>query len=281
MKNIFLAILFVTGVSATITAHPKNQTDENYYHEFEEGATSRLLADNVNVRETASKTGTVLVNIPIGTDVTILKKAKEKMTADGFTSNWYKIQFKHNNKDQSGYVWGGLIADDWQPAEDDFGLFYLYGVSSYDNSKASSGENGLKLQVRACKNRKEVSRIVFDAAGGLDVWHSMSVTGGRGISTIKNLISFEENEHMSGGVAAKSVIVWDGQKLIYATKLTQLSDGPIYASDDLIFPEDEEGKNGVIIREKIVEEIDEDGESTINSHVKTEYIWTGTGLKKK
>lgn len=286
MKNRFFVCVIILATTLLSFAHPtKNLDGYEGYHQFAEGAECRLLADNVNIRESASKTATVLVNIPIGTEVTIVENTNEEMTMNGFTCTWYKVTFKHEGTKKEGYVWGGLIADGWGVSEKDPDVLFLYGVASCKKEKEPSyREYVLKLQMRACKNNKEVSKIEFEAAGDLKIWHAISTTTGRGIAGINTIIQFEESQQMCAGINGYTIIFWDTQKLIYATMLRPGGDAPMFATDDLIFPEDEGGVKGKIIRDEQVGEYQDtengEGKEVIESHLRVEYTWTGTTLKK-
>src|SRR5688572_7302430 len=122
MKKLFLFLFLIT--SQFLIAQ------ERTYHQFEDNATCYLIADNVNVRESASSKGKIVTNIPIGTEVKILKKADETLKLNGFETNWYKVEFKAQDKIQSGYVWGGLIADDWVTCKSDESIRFMSAISS-------------------------------------------------------------------------------------------------------------------------------------------------------
>ena len=74
---------------------------DNIYHQYSADDICYLLADRVNLRDQASTKGKVIANLPIGTEITIIKKTALTLRLKGFESNWYKI--KANEK--QGYIW--------------------------------------------------------------------------------------------------------------------------------------------------------------------------------
>ncbi len=257
-----------------------NSTRGNHkYHQFKVGATSYLLADNVNVRATPSSKGAVVTNLPIGTALKITEVSDKKLRLNGFETNWYKISFKAKDDVTTGYVWGGLIAEGAIKSANSSRLLFLYGVASL--KEEGNSDRGL-IQVRACKNKRELSRVDLKTAGDyLHISHSLANYGNRGLTGIEDIIEFEEIEEMCGGVNACSIIFWDGKDLVYVKTKRPFGDAPFYASDNLIFPDDKGGAKGKIIHEEQEGWYDEDKEADVlTSHKKVEYAWTGKALKQ-
>ncbi len=273
-KQFFLLVL-VTLVSHTISAQGHNQ-----YHYFAENDTCYLLADNVNVRNLASSKGDIIANIPIGTQVVILEQSTEKLTLHGLELPWYQVKFDT----LVGYIWGGLIADGWIQSPNDKDLIFMYGVSSCrsKNLEWDTKAKQVKLQIRACKNNKELSKLELNAVGSLEnMFRTINISGNKGLSSLKNIVNISLSQEMCGGINEEYVIFWQKEKLYYAFALSPWADVPIVIEDRLIFPTDKGGKKNIIIQEKKrLEYIDDSLEkAVIDYHKKIEYKWTGTKLK--
>lgn len=283
MRTLLLLILLSLNINLFAQEEYVNYADgTTTYHEFEEGQESYLLADNVNVRSSTSTTSTVVANLPIGTKVKIIEKSRAKLRLNGFKTNWYKISFKSSNNVSTGYVWGGLIAEGTIVSAKDTDILFMYGVASLKaNAEGKFPEKLLKIQLRACKENKELSRISIDSDGSLNIYHWLGNRGNRGLNKVEDIIEFGESEQACAGMNAYHIVFWDGKDLLPVTTLYPGGDAPYYASDDLIFPSDPKGVKGKIIRDQQEGWYDDETEKDIvERHKQVAYIWTGEVLKK-
>lgn len=271
MKNLWVILLFCTQLLVAQT-----------YHQFEAGDECYLIADNVNVRATASTKGDIIANVPIGTKVEIVKQSAEKIRLKGFKTNWYKVKFTAEGKEQTGYVWGGLIAEGAVVCQADGAVLFLYGIERVKTqNKGEYAYNDVELQLRACKNNQELSKVTFEGAGMLSIFHGIKNFGSRGVRGVLDVVEIEESQEMCAGINLYNVVFWDGKKLSHVIALNPGGDAPYYASDELIYPSDKKGTRGVIIRDQQEGYWDEESnKDVIESHKRVEYIWTETGLKK-
>lgn len=253
------------------------------YHQFEDGEERYLLADNVNIRAEASSKAKIVTNLPIGTGIKIIEKSDNRLRLNGFKTNWYKVSFDSNEGKKTGYVWGGLIAEGSIISASDSKVSFLYGIASV--KKEMRGEYVMEkgvIQLRACRNKEELSRIELKAAGNqLDLFHWLADYGNKGLTNVKDIIEYGESAEMCGGINAYNLIFWDGKKLVYATTLNPFGDAPYYTRDALIFPFDKGGVKGKIIGDQEVGWFDDEKDTNVvESHKQVEYIWTGETLKQ-
>lgn len=254
----------------------------NKYHTFEVGDKRYLLADNVNVRATASSKAAIVTNLPIGTAIEITEVSDEKLRLSGFKINWYKVSFKSKDRATEGYVWGGLISEGTIACANDPSVQFLYGVASLrKNKEGDYPTQKLTLQLRACKNNKELSKIKIENETEIEMFHYIKNYGNKGLDKIKDIIELGESQSVCAGYNGYNMVFWDGQKLTYVTTLTPGGDGGYYSSDDLIFPSDKGGERGKIINDqKVGYDVGEAEESILESHKRVEYVWTGEKLKQ-
>ena len=203
----------VVSVHLSIAQDDDYTYGKNYmYHSFEEGQECKLVADNVNVRSAASTKGDILANIPIGTDLKILQQSEKTLRLKGFTSNWYKVSFENKGKTQSGYVWGGLIADVWISSKIDNDLIFLFGAERFKKIEHEGGwiEEKITAQMRACKKNKELSKLSFDLGGGLNVSRWIGSLGDKSVSGVKEVLSAGASQDMCAGYYGENIVFWDG-----------------------------------------------------------------------
>ncbi|MFT5645501.1 MAG: hypothetical protein ACI976_000171 [Aureispira sp.] len=256
------------------------------YHQFEVGEKRYLLADKVNIRAEASSKSAVVTNLPIGTAVKIIEISDKKLRLNGFKTNWYKVSFSANNvndKVTKGYVWGGLIAEGTIAAATDPKLLFLYGIASVkkENKEEKISGKGF-IQLRACKENKELSKIrITSASEYLELDHWLVNYGNKGLETIQDIIEFGESAPYCGGVNAYNIVFWDGKKLLKATTLYPGGEGRYYTRDALIFPSEKGGVKGKIIGDQEVGWFDDEKDTNVvESHKQVEYTWTGETLKQ-
>lgn len=280
MNKLLLLVLLLAVQSLYAQVFISNHS----YHQFQIGSDCKLIADNVNVREEASTKASIIANIPIGTDVKILKQSSKTLKLKGFSCNWYKVSFSNKGKKTEGYIWGGLIADAFiESSEKD--VYYMVGITTFAEVKKNEyySEYDMKVQVRASKNNKELDRIEFKVEGGLSISRTMERFGDKSVAGIKDIFEFGVSQNMCAGLNEYYVIFWDGKKLFHVADLTPGGDAPYYFLDEFIYPEDEEnrGKKGRIIRNFKEGYYDDTGDKdVVESHHQVEYEWTGKELKK-
>jgi uncharacterized protein YgiM (DUF1202 family) len=286
MRIILLLLLLLSlenvGFAQEEEAYVDYAEGNEKYHQFKVGTSSYLLADNVNVRATPSSKGSIVINLPIGTAVKIVEKSDKQLRINGFKTNWYKVSFKAENKAITAYVWGGLIAEGSVMSANSK-VRFLYGIASFKTGyEAEMGAEQAMIQVRACKNKQQLSKIELRNAGNyLNIYHWLGNYGNKGLENVEDILEFGESKRMCAGLNAYNMIFWTGKKLVYATALYPGVDAPYYASDNLIFPSDKGGEKGKIIKEQIEGWYDDEKEvDVIERHKRVEYIWTGEKLKQ-
>lgn len=114
--------------------------------EKKEGGTYHVFAENVNVRKDSNVQADILTKLQPGEKVKIVKKTKVIFTQGTSKEYWYQIQ----TNNQTGYVWGGLIADGFTQQEKFLILIRNTGVKSK------------KLELKVLKENKVISSLTFE-----------------------------------------------------------------------------------------------------------------------
>lgn len=258
--------------------------DGGTYAEFDDKSTAVLASDRVNIRESASTKAAVLATPPIGTTVTIEGSSETLLKQNGLEAPWYRVRFNQNGTNKTGYVWGGLISEnvEYQTKTD---VQFVYSVESvkYETVKYDGGEyetHSLRLQVRACKDGKELHKLSFDAVGGLMYTHQLFVDDAKGIPLVKNVLQFDFPGESCGSESGTVYVFWDGKQLLLAKQTSSFADYPVFAHEELLFPTDEGGKAGKLLLKTESGEYEEDKEEpTYNERSTKIFTWTGSELK--
>lgn len=231
-----------------------------------------LLANKVNVRSSASTSGSIVANLPIGTEVEVLEETGN-LKLKGLEMPWAKISFQDEGRNKLGYVWTGFLARDRYELTDN--TYLVWGVE-----KLSEGEymNDVSFQFRVYRNGQELSKTSVNSIGDVHIYREVRVFGDRGVKGVRNIIEHEFSAEYCGGAMGTVVFFWDGKTLHHARTLHDGADAPMWYSEEFVYPEDSAGLGDKIlwISETGGEE-DESGEEFIETD-QSLFRWTGSKL---
>lgn len=268
-KLILLFSLFIPFLIVAEGSYQSFRTDNEYY----------LLADNVNIRSTASTSSNIVATLPIATKITFKEKLSSTLKVGKLTANWSKISFTHPKTKQvkQGYVWGGFIAEECLESKSNPALCFLYGLSEI--KIIGKDQKEIHLQIRVIQNQKEIYKTTFKAVGSEYISRYVECFGNKGVPKIHNILNFSFSQEMCGGLNGDIVFFWDGEKLFLVKQFNNGSDAPFYLYSMFLYPTDDGGKQGRIILKTEDGGEDEEGKEYENIE-KEEYYWTGIELRK-
>lgn len=254
-----LLVILPAGSSAFAAEEDKRI----YSGEFEKNAVTYIFGENTNVRKSSKiEAGNIAARLEAGSKVKILSKGPEH-TIDGFTQNWYEIEYEAAGKTGTGFVWGGFLAMAFAftgGEEKRGGGIALAGIKKY------SPKDGFTGELRICENGKIISRAEFiphNMAGGekqsaYSYGVSASIAGPAGLAGVKNIIKVSCAYEACGYPNGSSYFAWDGKKIKYITKDEYISEaGCFHYEKKVIFPEEKGGEKGRIVVEENSSEFDE------------------------
>ena len=232
----YLTLIF-TFISLLVQAQEETDLSFPLAHEYIEKTHAYLLADEVNLRDCASKDCEKIAVLSIGSKLTLLERSEAIETINGIRSNWYKV----DSGQAKGWVWGGLIAT------------YSFGSYMDPTIKFVAGlekktEEGYYCQIRAIRDEEEVSRISIKSFAHEIGW--IKNIGKMGMENIDDVIHIEIPCVGGCGCTAGNVVVfWDGAKLHFVDNLMGTADGNYSEYVDFIYPADMEGRKGILIKQ--------------------------------
>ena len=270
------ALFFI--LSAGYSAFAAEEDKRIYSAEFEKNAVTYIFGENTNVRRSGRiEAGNIVVKLEAGRKVKILSKGAEH-TIDGFTQNWYEIEYEAGGKTGTGFVWGGFLAMAFvfMGGEEKGGAaIALTGIKKY------SQKEGFTAELRVCENGKVMSRVEFiphNMAGGekqsaYSYGVSASMTGPAGLAGVKNIIRINCAYEACGYPNGSSYFAWDGKETKYIMKDEYISEaGCFHYEKKVIFPEDKGGEKGRIVVEENSSEFDEAKNDYILKSSKKEFF---------
>lgn len=220
MKKTALIVFALMATFSFSQDYYKDLGVVGYYHEFQENDVEVLYGDNVVLRKKPSIDARAIDTLLIGSEVTILKNTKEKITVNGRESNWYKVE---TNKG-TGYIAGGLIS--MTSREFNGGTYLVITAGS---------EFEPKFRVRYLKKGEYYGKEgrLGHSSFQLEVEENKGLDGVEGMLTIK---LFAESCGTDGGI---HYIFNNGEKLFNAIHCRSVSDGGVFwFSEKLEFPEE-------------------------------------------
>jgi len=197
LKNSILALVLL--VTANVFAQNQEVVFQTTDLSPASESTKYLLADDVALRDCPTTFCQKITTIAIGTKVRLLEKSEINETIDNVTSRWYKVKLGPD----TGWIWGGLIAQETLASNVDTGVKFVFGEQSFDTS--FSFENEKRYQVRAIKNGVEVDKIVL-TGHEFDVLNAKNVAR-KDIETGADVISLSEGSEDSCGCELTEVYV--------------------------------------------------------------------------
>lgn len=131
------------------------QNTYNVEHSFIKGSYNYLISNNVNIRSGPSINNSTVANLPIGTRLEIIEETNYIYTYKNINFPWYKVSFFQGNRETTGYVVGGFIAEESWGSNEINKTILLAGLYKY------YPDGSMKYQIRAVQDNKELDKIEF------------------------------------------------------------------------------------------------------------------------
>ncbi|WP_370424791.1 SH3 domain-containing protein [Tenacibaculum dicentrarchi] len=256
MKQLILTLMLFLAVFFNVTAQENIFGKEN---EFPANEIRYVFGDNVKLREASDVNSKVILLLKIGAEITVLEKTANFLFYNGINSYWYKVAYKNS----TGFILGGLISLDKKEVDNSKYLLSL--------KKENSAYYIIVRVVNEDKPYLENSSLL-----GVEQGFSMKTFDSQGVMSIENMAYIDFIVESCGFNGGGYYLFNDGSTLKKAIELTQIGDGGNWFGEELIFPRNKNGKDGVILYEKEIGEIlDEKTNHTKIIIEKKELVWKG------
>lgn len=226
MKSIYFFLICFSALAY-------GQSEEDYYlieqHTFEKGSTQYLFGDRVVLRSGPTKESNSLDTLSIGSAVKIIEQTDQYSEMGGMQWPWYKV--KAGKK--TGYVLAGLISF---PSEATLGGRYLVSMRRTEE-QAFARYRFLKEDGEFLEGESQLNTWKFE----------IEVHDNRGVDGLQNMLYLDYFAEACGIDGGGIYIFNDGNSLIEAIRVSRVADGgAFWYTEELIFPTDEEGLEGII-----------------------------------
>ncbi len=244
---------------------------------LEELSHEYLMAHKVFLREKPSLKAKKLTLLNIGTQLVLWEKSQNSDEINGIKSNWYRV----NAGDQTGWVWGGMIAQKAFGSEADYRVKFVYGYESSTTDELGMVET--KYQLRAFKNGFQLDKIVLDSLHAIPA--NIENIGNKGIFNVEDIIALGLEDPRSGSEVGTSYVFWNNGKFTNVANLIDYYDVAYTKTESFVFPSDMEGIRSTVALKTVItnHEVSPENGMVRNtpSYTTSFYTWNGYKLSKK
>lgn len=236
-----------------------------------------LLAHKVFLREKPSVRSKKLTLLDIGTKMVLWEKSLYAKEIDGIKSHWYRV----TTGDQTGWVWGGMIAQKSFGSIADNQVKFVYGYES--STKNEAGVTETTYQLRAFKNGQQLDKMVLDSLAAIPV--HIENHGSLGLFNVEDVITVDLADKDTGYQVGKSYLFWNNGRFKKVADLIDYADTNYLKTEHFVFPSDMQGvKSTILLKTTITKNIKSLDDALAQDNVEfitTPYEWNGSKLIKK
>jgi len=238
-----------------------------------------LLAHKVFLREKPSVRSKKVTLLDIGTKMVLWEKSLYAKEIDGIKSHWYRV----TTGDQTGWVWGGMIAQKSFGSIADNQVKFVYGYES--SAKNASGVTETTYQLRAFKNGQQLDKMVLDSLAAIPVPVHIENHGSLGLFNVEDVITVDLADKDTGYQVGKSYVFWNNGRFKKVADLIDYADTNYLKTEHFVFPSDMQGvKSTILLKTTITKNIKSLNDALAQDNVEfitTPYVWNGSKLIKK
>jgi hypothetical protein len=242
MRNI---LLFFMILALQVTE--AQDYDSNPYFQFTEGDTVHLFSENVNIYEYPDFESAVICKYKAGNKLILKDKEEIIAVKNGLSVPFYELSPQPGQSFKKGFIWSGDIAMKSENFSKDQNLIFLFGISKIEKSKEKNKADELYLSCKILSNDKLLANKEFKALGDLSFYRYLNVYDNKGVRGIKNILNFELRNYYNAGDYGTQVLFWDGKKISVVRDMKNTDDPPCYYTENLIYPNDDEGVKDYIL----------------------------------
>lgn len=236
-----------------------------------------LLAHRVFLREKPSLKAKRLTVLDIGTRMILREESEKSQEINGIKSNWYRVTVRN----ATGWIWGGMIAQDAFGSEADYEVKFVYGLES--NTTTEAGVNETKYQLRAFKDGVQLDKIVLDSLAAMPV--AIENIGNKGLFNVEDIIALDLIDFNSGNFTGKSYVFWNNGKFTNVANLRDYETDSYAKSEYFVFPSDMRGIKSIVELKTTILDKNLASKNGIARYPKKRtssfYTWNGHKLVKK
>ncbi len=284
-KGVFMGhilLLLLIMVLSSINLLGQTVGHNSQHHTLGIVSMQYLIADRVSLRKGPSSSTALVKTLDIATPLYALKESGTMETIKGIASSWYQVVA---GKD-TGWVWGGFIAQATAGSNEDPTVKFLVGFSGLDTVRGKDyAFETMHMQIRAVRGNTQLDRIIIPLKAD---WVEAYYWGRKGVKGVHDIIVVHQPcySESCGCTVGDHFVFWDGAKLSKVYSALGMADAECSEGESIVFPSDMGGEEGYI---KLVQQLSTDVDSLGNSledsecgdvqvEVVSYYTWNGSKL---
>jgi len=234
-----------------------------------------IFANMAYVRKMPSTNSALVDSIPMGTPIKFLDNAGyNPMQLRGMYLPWYKIAYKINNQQKTGYIWIGLVSLD-KKVDPSTGNTFLYGIAWHNDEESYDWVEAKVFN----KNQQLIAKAGFANYRGEQSYCTSELTESENLKDSKLIYNVIFSGEACGIPTTTFGFAWDGTNLNALPKISSVSDaGVYYYSEELEFPKKYTKGNQLIIKKMEEGEVIDDTKEELEYKIKKSeerYSWDG------
>lgn len=276
-----LALFLFMLISAVSSAQTPERAEYDIWStDYAEVKEFYAYGNKVMVRSDSSSSAAIIDSILLGDKVTLLRKTSSFSTINNIYAPWIAVSYAGNKK---GFVWLGVMAFQ-QLVKDD--TVFLYGFDKVTSKKLQPAFNFVdtkfSIGLKASYQNKLLDKKEWTINGDESANYSQcKLLGNMGLQNTHEVLRINLGGEACGIPTNYFYHAWNGQRFYsLPTKYSVGDAGVYYHSETLLFPSEQGGKPGYIIRLIEEEEMLEEETATKPAKYKKKtgkevYAWNG------
>jgi hypothetical protein len=273
--------MLITGLSSY--AQLKESTNYNIWS-LQNGDTTYVYGRMANVRTASGTEAAVQDSLPCGTQVTIMNQDTVLQQVKGIYAPWVKVRYNKNGNDHEDYLWLGMLTlGHFEQGETKF----VYGLEKIIAAKNNTNEDFVPavwfIRVKAVDNSGRVLDEQEIKMDGLETSVcSGKLLGDMGLENTTDIIRINFGGEACGIPTKYYYFGWTGAKFLPLPGKMEVGDaGVFYHTETFLFPKEQGGQPGKIIKlteegEADEEKVDKNGEPVFKiKKSRVMYNWNG------
>jgi hypothetical protein len=286
-KIILLCSVFVLMRSHTSFGQTKDNTDYNVWA-LSKDSSGYVFTNKAYLRSAAGTKAAILDSLDFGSRIIVSEQTDKYESIRGIYAPWVKVTSQNNGNTKEGYIWLGSLAVRKYSAA---GIDYLYGIDRIEKQMKDEFESSkFVIQLKAADaSGKLIDTKEFKTDGGEAAnFTDVKSLGNTKLANLTDVVRISFGGEACGIPTYFYYYGFTGEKLLALPgKYTVGDAGVFYHSETLLFPNENGGQPGKII--KLIEEeevLEEETKATKEKIKKTNsketYLWDGqVAVKQK
>ena len=202
----------------------------SFHDPYSIGDTAAIFGKDVNIRSKPDKSGKVVATLGPGALV-VVKDTAGFSLVNGLDRRWYQVEYQAGGANQTGYVWGGLLALGKTELS---GATVLFGAVA---GKKSEEMVETQFEFRAYQKETLLSSAAYSFALSPESYVASAALPNLGLEYARGIMYVRIGYDACAYPSYMMYAIWDGKELIKLPEVTAVSDGGVfYHLEEYIFP---------------------------------------------